>query len=173
MNYRLKIGQDVVTLEAGRPDETHSCRVTTGERSRAVTVKAVSPEQVHLTVDRQCFNLFLSAAPDGTWVWFNGKARFVQDADSIPRRKGRGPDDAPGEVTPPTPATVMRVLVEVGNEVTKGQTLVVVSAMKMELTLSAPYAGTVSAVNTQVGAQVSPGEILVEIEREAEGTDNE
>jgi biotin carboxyl carrier protein len=173
VNYRLKIGQDVVTVEAGRLDETRSCRVTAGERSRSVTVKAVSPEQVHLTVDRQCFNLFLSPAEDGTWVWFNGKARFVQDADSVPRRKGRGLHDAPGEVTPPTPATVMRVLVEVGNEVTKGQALVVVSAMKMELTLSAPYAGTVSAVNTQVGAQVSPGEILVEIDRAAEGTDHE
>ena len=173
MNYRLKIGQDVVTLEADRLDETRSCRVTAGERSRSVTVKAVSPEHVHLTVDRQSFNLFLSPAEDGTWVWFNGKARFVQDADSVPRRKGRGLDDAPGEVTPPTPATVMRVLVDVGNEVTKGQALVVVSAMKMELTLSAPYAGTVRAVNTQVGAQVSPGEILVEIDREVEGTDNE
>jgi biotin carboxyl carrier protein len=49
-------------------------------------------------------------------------------------------------------------------EVVKGEALVVVSAMKMEMTLVAPYSGTVRAVNTQVGAQVSPGEILVEIE---------
>jgi len=58
----------------------------------------------------------------------------------------------------------VRVLVEKGQEVVKGQGLVVVSAMKMEMTLAAPYSGTVRAVNTQVGAQVSPGEILVEIE---------
>ena len=63
-----------------------------------------------------------------------------------------------------TPASVVRVLVEVGREVVKGQGLVVVSAMKMEMTLVAPYSGTVKAVNTLVGAQVSPGEILVEIE---------
>ena len=60
-----------------------------------------------------------------------------------------------------------------GDRVRKGQGLVVVSAMKMEMTLSAPYAGTVTLVSTEAGAKVSPGEILVEIEPEAEDASHE
>jgi biotin carboxyl carrier protein len=52
----------------------------------------------------------------------------------------------------------------VGQVVDKGTPLVVVSAMKMEITLSAPFSGRVIAVNTEVGAQVRPGEVLVDIE---------
>jgi 3-methylcrotonyl-CoA carboxylase alpha subunit len=68
---------------------------------------------------------------------------------------------------------VVRVLTAVGDRVERGQGLVVVSAMKMEMTLKAPYSGTVRAVNTEVGAQVSPGEVLVEIEPDTEGETNE
>jgi 3-methylcrotonyl-CoA carboxylase alpha subunit len=68
---------------------------------------------------------------------------------------------------------VVRILVAAGDTVEKGQGVVVVSAMKMEMTLVAPYSGTVRAVNTQVGDQVSPGEILAEIEPDSEGDGNE
>ena len=71
------------------------------------------------------------------------------------------------------PAVVQDVLVAVGDEVEKGQKLVVVSAMKMESTLVAPYAGTVAAVNTEVGAKANPGDVLVEIEAADEGGDDE
>ena len=118
-------------------------------------------------------NLFLAETIDGTWFWVEGRARFVQNADQLQRRTSRRPGEIPGQVTPPTPATVMRILVEVGARVERGAPLVVVSAMKMEITLSAPYAGIVKAVNTQVAAQVSPGEILVEIEPEPEEQTNE
>ncbi|NIA19824.1 MAG: biotin/lipoyl-binding protein, partial [Xanthomonadaceae bacterium] len=71
----------------------------------------------------------------------------------------KGPDI----VTPPTPAAVERILVQTGQAVEEGQSLIVVSAMKMEMTLAAPYAGVVANVNTMEGAQVAPGDILVEI----------
>jgi 3-methylcrotonyl-CoA carboxylase alpha subunit len=64
-------------------------------------------------------------------------------------------------------------MVRVGQTVEKKQPLVVVSAMKMEMTLSAPFGGTVTAVNADEGAQVKPGEILVDIEPGQEGTQDE
>ena len=87
------------------------------------------------------------------------------DADKAEQRKARrrGPGQDSNLVTPPTPATVIRLMAEVGQEVEKGQPLVVVSAMKMETTLAAPYEGVVKAINTEAGARVSPGDILVEI----------
>lgn len=42
------------------------------------------------------------------------------------------------------------------------------SAMKMEITLSSAFNGTVTSVNTKEGVNVSPGDILVDIEADQE-----
>jgi biotin carboxyl carrier protein len=126
-----------------------------------------------LQVDGISVNLFLARTDEGAWIWSEGRARFAQDSDKAPRRASRGPSEVARDVTPPTPATVARILVEVGGRVTKGQPVIVVSAMKMEMTLAAPYSGRVRSVNTEVGAQVSPGDILVEIDPEPEAESDE
>jgi biotin carboxyl carrier protein len=50
----------------------------------------------------------------------------------------------------------------------KGQGVIVLSAMKMEITLSSAFNGTVTSVNTKEGVNVSPGDILVDIEADQE-----
>ena len=55
------------------------------------------------------------------------------------------------------PGTVVRVLVEAGQSVEAGAPLMLLEAMKMEHTIKAPAAGTVSAVNFAAGDQVSEG----------------
>ncbi|MBI5249761.1 MAG: hypothetical protein HY912_09715 [Desulfomonile tiedjei] len=173
MQYKIKIGDQVYPVETGPASDTGEIVLTLDGQQRVLAVRDVGPNQLHVSVEGNAANIFVARTQDGAWVWINGKARFVQDADLVPRRKRRGPDDAPGEVTPPTPASVVRVLVEQGQEIEKGQGCVVVSAMKMEITLTAPYSGTVKAVNTAAGAQVSPGEILVEIHPRTEPDQNE
>jgi biotin carboxyl carrier protein len=164
MEYKVKIGTEIYQVDAEPLDGSGATEMVLEGERRSVTLTAVTPNHIHLQVGSRYANLFVAHASEGTWVWLDGRARLVEDAAEVGRRKARGPGETPGEVTPPTPASVVRVLVEAGAEVTKGEALVVVSAMKMEMTLVAPYSGTVRAVNTEVGAQVSPGEILVEIE---------
>lgn len=57
-----------------------------------------------------------------------------------------------------------KIVVELGQRVEVGQELVVVEAMKMELTISAPIAGTVKAIRCQPGRPVNPGDTLVLLE---------
>lgn len=173
MDYKVKIGREIYSIAAGPLDAAGCATVTIGETSQYMSVKEVSSNHLHLDVNGRPMNLFLAPTSEGAWVWVEGRARFVQDAEKAARRKAKSPMETPGMVTPPTPASVVRIMVEVGQNVRKGQPLIVVSAMKMEMTLSAPYSGVVAAVNAQVGAQVRPGEILVEIEAEPEGTDHE
>jgi len=59
---------------------------------------------------------------------------------------------------------VVRLLVREGETVAKGQGLVVVTAMKMETTLKAPFDGVVKQIKTTLQAKVMPGDQLVEIE---------
>ena len=64
------------------------------------------------------------------------------------------------------PSVVVRIPVQIGEHVKKGQSVIVVSAMKMETTLCAPFDGTVVKINVAVNDKVAPGQILVEIEKE-------
>ena len=64
------------------------------------------------------------------------------------------------------PSVVVRIMVEEGDLVKKGQGLIVVTAMKMETTLVAPSDGRVIKINTSIDAKVAPGDILVEVEEE-------
>jgi len=164
MQYELKIRESDATVDATPLDEHGRTSITVGETARDVTVNTITPHRLRVTTDEGGVDLFVARSKDGIWVWSKGRGRLVQDAARL-RATRRGADGGVGQsVTPPMPAVVQNIMVEVGQEVDKGQALVVVSAMKMESTLVAPYPGTVQAVNTEVGAKVNPGDILVEIE---------
>jgi 3-methylcrotonyl-CoA carboxylase alpha subunit len=76
--------------------------------------------------------------------------------------------EAGAAILAPMPGKVLSVAVKPGDRVKKGQTLVVLEAMKMEHALAAPRDGVVEAVNAAAGAQVSDGAALVVLS-EAEG----
>jgi acetyl-CoA/propionyl-CoA carboxylase biotin carboxyl carrier protein len=67
---------------------------------------------------------------------------------------------AGGEVTSPMPGTVLAVLVTEGEAVTAGTPLVIVEAMKMEHTLTAPLDGVVGELHARKGQTVALDEIL-------------
>jgi acetyl/propionyl-CoA carboxylase alpha subunit len=71
---------------------------------------------------------------------------------------------AAGSLAAPMPGTVQRVLVEEGDEVSAGQVLVLLEAMKMELSVVAPAAGVVTAVLVAAGELVSAGQRLIEVD---------
>jgi biotin carboxyl carrier protein len=101
-------------------------------------------------------------AGDVVWVSLAGELfafRIVTDAG-----KPRGSSRAQDALTPPMPATVVRVAVGVGDAVSEGDTVVVLEAMKMELAIRAPIAGTVRAVHCKAGDLVQPGLVLLDID---------
>lgn len=160
LKYRLQIeGQ---TAEVALDPEQGL--TTLDGNQRALAWRALAPGRLLLELDGKQVLAFVAPAPQGKQVFIQGRSYLVQDAERAPSRRGAGgAGGQPGQVTPPMPAVVVRILVEPGKVVEPGQGLVVVSAMKMETTLAAPYAGVVAAVNTQAEAKVMPGEILVEI----------
>ena len=69
-----------------------------------------------------------------------------------------------GSVTVPMQGTIVKVLVEVGQDVEAGQTVVVLEAMKMENNIAAEKAGTVKEVKVATGDSVGSGDVVVVIE---------
>jgi acetyl-CoA/propionyl-CoA carboxylase, biotin carboxylase, biotin carboxyl carrier protein len=69
-----------------------------------------------------------------------------------------------GKVTVPMQGTITKVLVEVGQEVTAGQAVVVLEAMKMENNVTADKDGTVKEIKVSPGQAVASGDLAVVIE---------
>lgn len=84
------------------------------------------------------------------------------------RLRGSGAEtdhaDGPAEIKTAMPGKVVRVLISVGDEVEKGDGVIVVEAMKMQNELKAPKSGVVKEVRAQEGATVTAGDILATIE---------
>lgn len=70
---------------------------------------------------------------------------------------------AGGDVVAPMQGTIVKVLVEVGQEVKVGDAVVVLEAMKMENQLQAEKAGSVKSINVKPGDKVGSGDVLVVI----------
>ena len=128
---------------------------------RAVRVVARAGSALTLDIDghRRTFHVVVDA-----------DARHVRSglASASFRVEPRYPEPDAGEVAggcvAPMPGRVVQLMVCVGDEVAKGAPLVVLEAMKMEQTLSAADAGTVTAVRCAVGEVVDAGAVLVEVE---------
>jgi propionyl-CoA carboxylase alpha chain len=93
-----------------------------------------------------------------------GSSSFLEQ----PRFPAPGDALAPGSLTAAMPGTVTRVAVAEGDQVTAGQLLVVLEAMKMEHPLTAPTHGVVTALHVEVGQQVDTGAALAVVEAPAE-----
>ncbi len=94
------------------------------------------------------------------WVQIDGRVHLLERRAQRRRTDGGG-KAALGPIEAPMFGTVRKLLVEPGAIVEEGQGLVVIEAMKMELTLRAPAAGRVAAVPFAEGARVDQGEALV------------
>ena len=81
---------------------------------------------------------------------------------------GGGGDALDGDVESPMPGRVISVDVAAGAQVSRGQKLVTLEAMKMEHSLTAPFDGMVTELNVGEGAQVTEGTLLVRIEKKVE-----
>ena len=66
-----------------------------------------------------------------------------------------------GNITTPMPGSVLRIDVQQNDQVTKGQTLFVLEAMKMEHAVVAPFEGVVEQVLVNAGQQMKSGELVI------------
>ncbi|TZE81573.1 biotin/lipoyl-containing protein [Calorimonas adulescens] len=80
-----------------------------------------------------------------------------------PRPQSPKPAAAPGAIASPMPGTILDVKIKEGDEVEKGQVLMILEAMKMENEIIAPSDGKVKAIYVQKGASVNTGDPLVEL----------
>lgn len=139
--FEVRIGEALHLVDAHRaPDGTVAVRVA-GRRFVAAVAPAGAKGALHVRIDGR------------TWLL-------------KPHVGGRGGAAAAGTgvLEAPMTGTVLAVHVAVGDAVTKGDTVAVVTAMKMEHKIVADQDGTVAEVGAREGDTVEQGAVLVRIE---------
>jgi 3-methylcrotonyl-CoA carboxylase alpha subunit len=100
---------------------------------------------------------------EARWVFLDGRAYVFDAASQGPgRRRSRSHDE--GALAAPMPATVVTINVEVGQRVSTGDVLIMLEAMKMELSIKAPRDASVKAIACKPGELVQPGVPLLDLE---------
>jgi biotin carboxyl carrier protein len=101
---------------------------------------------------------------DVLWLHIDGETLSVP-LKSKSRRRGASAatEVTVGEILAPMPGKVTQVGVKAGDKVKKGQTALVMEAMKMEYNLRCDTDGIIELVSAKVGEQVQLGDLLVKI----------
>jgi acetyl-CoA/propionyl-CoA carboxylase, biotin carboxylase, biotin carboxyl carrier protein len=131
-----------------------------------VPVRQLSGENhvLELEIDRHRVRAVVNVQPDIVEVSYHGQRFVLTGPDRLADHVAIGD----GTITAPMPGTVLEVRVATGDRVEDGQVLGMMEAMKMELSLKAPFAGTVTAVEAEAGQQVALGAALFVVDGDEE-----
>ena len=121
--------------------------------------------KLELLNDGKRVTAYVSSENARRWVTVDGQTVVLAKSSGM-RAGGHGHARAAGELTAPMPGQVRAVSVSEGDRVTKGQTLLVLEAMKMEIRIHAARDGIVKRLFVDQGQTVEREQMLVEIEED-------
>ena len=96
------------------------------------------------------------------------RSASYSESGTIRENRAAKSDEYTGDsvkVNSPMPGTVLKINVQKGGRVSKGQVLLILEAMKMENEIIAPADGVVTALGVSKGAQVNAGDTLLTIDK--------
>lgn len=162
--FSYQIGAELKTVTVEQVGERF--RVSIGDKVYDVAARQLQPGEFDLEIDGQQQVAYVASDGSRRYVAVAGET-WVLEKPRPPQQRQHGPhtDDVSGRVEATMPGLVREVLAVEGAEVKRGDTLVVLEAMKMELRLTAPYSGRIRQMHCVSGQVVERGQVLVEIER--------
>jgi biotin carboxyl carrier protein len=160
--FAYQVGDEILSITVEREGDGY--RVTVQDRTYLVHAQRPEHGRLNLQVDDRRLRAYVAHDGLRRYVSMGGNAWILERPRPAPQRRGRataGP--GAGGLEAAMPGHVLDVLVREGDVVTKGQTLVLLEAMKMELRIAAGADGVVHKVLCQPGQIVERGQVLVEL----------
>ena len=160
MKFSLEFGTKRIPVDIVPTGKSY--RATLGDDTVEVEILRAEEGRLELLVAGQRVMAYVSSDGAKRWVTVNGQT-FVLTKSSGARPSGQGHHHAAGELTAPMPGQVRAVNVSEGDAVTRGQTLILLEAMKMEIRIQAPRDGVVTSIRVRQGQTVEREQKLLEI----------
>ena len=130
-----------------------------------IAARSSAPGRLDLEVEGRRLRAYAVAVGGKQQVAYDGRTWQVQHPDA-PGRRVHDSIAGGGALVAAMPGRVLDVMAVEGQAVRKGETIVLLEAMKMELRVTAPVDGVVVKVNCRAGQVVERGQVLVEVAAE-------
>ncbi|MBA4284572.1 MAG: 3-methylcrotonyl-CoA carboxylase [Xanthomonadaceae bacterium] len=167
--FALRWGNRDLAIEL-QVDGGRQFRATIDGATVEVAVSEVSPGAFrYLGAGVQGCARYARGRAESLWLMADGATECFTDRSYAPAETTAAGSD--GRITAHSDGKIVAVLVRPGDAVSKGQTLVVLEAMKMEFQLGAPLAGRVDTVGVAAGDQVKARQLLVKMATELASRD--
>ena len=160
-----------ITGQAGqeRAFEEVTLRVAVDGQEIEMSITAAGNDQGWCrTSDGRAHRFLLSWVGEELHLWLDGYLFVYERVDARrvdARRPARQDHAAAGDdILAPMPGTVAEILVQVGDQVELGQTVMIMESMKMELLITAHRAGMILRLAVEPGSQVDKGMRLLELQ---------
>ena len=162
MKLQAELSGEKHEIEVKRDGERVFARVD--DREYELEASEVEPNVYLLKNNNQIFEIYV--APNG----FVNVGNYQLEVNLIDPKRLRGAAGAIGsadgaaEIKTAMPGKLVRILTEIGAAVEKGDSVLVVEAMKMQNEMKAPKDGVISEIRFEEGATVNAGDVLAVIE---------
>lgn len=114
-----------------------------------------------LQVGSSCHEVVIAAAGDTIFLHMDGRTLEIAYHDPVTLHAGDGGGAASDSARAPMPGSVLHIPVQEGSEVKRGDTLVVIESMKIEVAIKAERDGVVEAIHTAPGRSFDRDAVLV------------
>ena len=130
-------------------------------KQSAVHIQRLSNHEALLTIDGLQQRAFVAQDGDTLFIHLDGQTHELTAITEFAAAAGAG--GGSGQIKAPMPGVVLECSVAEGDEVTEGQSLMMIESMKLQTEILAPLSGTVATLSVEAGQSFDKGAVLVEI----------
>jgi acetyl/propionyl-CoA carboxylase alpha subunit len=163
MQHRFLFGDEPLTFEV--VDLMNGLELRLGDQRHVLSDLQMAPGRVEFMLDDERHQLDLVRQHDDLWIAYRGRTYHLT---TVARSRSQGDSAADeGILRAPMPGQVRALEASPGEHVVKGQTVILLEAMKLEIKIQAPADGVIAALDVQAGDHIQKGQILGRITPEA------
>ena len=165
MEYEFKVEDKVYSLKVEFKDGNY--KIELDGKNYDINAESISSNTISFLVDGKTLTAYLAGSDGKVYVSINGEEFCIEKPDEKSKKDFAGEYAHIGEkgfVSTPMPGKIVKIMVKVGDEVRKNQTLVIVEAMKMENEIKSPTVAKIKKINFKEGDIVDTGQPIVELE---------
>lgn len=149
-------------------DKSNQINATINDDKVQFNYKKISDNIYNFFIDEKFTSVHTAEDENHFYVNLDGN-NFIFDKLIEEEKSFDGTEEKQSDkdlITPPMPGSVVKILIEKGQKVSEGDSLIIVEAMKMETTLYSSIDGIITEVNTEEGEQVDSSKVLIVVEKE-------
>ena len=166
MKFRLDFSK-IKSLDVNMVSES-PLMLKLGEKQKTYDLERITEHFYSLIFEGNSYFITMEKTNDGYSFNINGKTYRVTVQSELKMLMdkfgySKTNEENAGEINAAIPGLLTKIFVKVGDELSQGDHLCVLEAMKMENEIKAPISGKVKKINVREGASIEKGDLIMEI----------